>query len=258
MHGLPWTIHLEGMHNILQSHEFADQQTMAQSNSFRAHLFEVMGVMDLPYFSVGRQTPVIGIWKRYCQSSVQEDGPEPMSGIPRSLINLYSGIGSSTTEQCFWDWPGEVGSFLQCYLWEAHRLAGILVIRRVNGKARRDSQKGSTGSNWRQPNECPASETILVGRILANLDALRLACIERPSEDAFIKNAILFPIFNAGLEAAVLSRNPEWKNTIQRCLLGSPQDAILLSLLTEMWQADDPESCVDDVARSRQVEMGLL
>ena len=81
----------------------------------------------------------------------------------------------------------------------------------ANKKARRDSQKGSTGSSWRQPNECPASETILVGRILANLDALRLACIERPSEDAFIKNAILFPIFNAGLEAAVLSRNPEWK-----------------------------------------------
>ncbi|KAJ6140580.1 hypothetical protein N7470_010376 [Penicillium chermesinum] len=207
MHGLPWTIHLEGMHNILQSHDLADQHYVARSNSFRAHLFEVMGVMDLPHF--------------------------------RTLLDLYAGIGTSTTEQSLWDWPGEAGSFLQCYLWEAHRLAGILALRRGNRKRQQNSPTEPSIATWRQSRECPASETVLVARILANLDALRLACMERPSEDKFIRNAILFPVFHAGLEVSVLSQNPKWKETIQNCLLGSPQDAILLSQEGWKWGCYD-------------------
>lgn len=258
MHGLPWTMHLEGMHNILQSHDLADPHSLAIDNSFRVHLFEVMGVMDLPYFSVGRQTPAIGLWNRYCQQFPKNDGPEPMSGLPRTLIDLYAGIGTGTTEQSLWDWPGERGSFLQNYLWEAHRLAGILALRRMNRANHRDSQSDLSMSKWRQANECPASETVLVGRILANLDALRLACTERPTEDKYIRNAILFPVFHAGLEASVLSENPNWKDTIQSCLLGSPQDTILLDLLREMWQSNNKYLSVEDLARSRGVEMGLL
>ena len=258
MHGLPWTVHLEGMHNILQSHGLADRYRTATQAVFRTHLIEVMGVMDLPCFSIGRQTPCIGIWRRYCQPSSPREGIEPVSGLPRALLDLFAGIGIDTTEQSFWDWPGEVGSFLQSYLWEAHRLAGILTLRRHARAEEHQSREVRRFSLWRQPGACPAEAAVLVARILANLDALRLACNERPMEDTFIKNAILFPIIVAGLEVSVLCQNPQWQLTIRKCMLGSPQDEILLDLLEELWRKNDPILSVDNLARAKGVEMGLL
>lgn len=267
MHGLPWTMHLEGMHNILQSHGLSDGPSDSGASTFRSHLLEVMGVMDLPCFSVGRQTSssstnrqnsCIGIWRRYCQSATPRQGVEPVSGLPRTLLDIFAGIGIDTTEQDFWGWPGEPGSFLQCYLWEAHRLAGILSLRR-NLRSVRNKEDEVDDLTARQiPNGCIADTKVLVTRILANLDALRLACVERPTEDAFIKNAVLFPIFVAGLEVSVVAKDPECQKTIRRCTLGSTQDDILLDLLEEMWQRGDPDLNVDDLARERGLEMGLL
>lgn len=260
MHGLPWTMHLAGMHNILQSNGLNNQNQYPPTapSEFRFHSLEVMGVMDLPCFAVGRQTPCIGIWRRYRQPTSPRHGIEPVTGLPRSLLDLFAGIGLGTTEQSFWDWPGEPGSFLQCYLWEAHRLAGILTIRRNSrfGKHRPGEVQGLPAS--RQSNACPADNTTLVARVLANLDALRLACAERPTEEPFIKNAMILPSFTAGLEVSTICRNPQWQQTIRDCSQGSRQEKILLGLLEEMWQRNDPTLDVDDLARERGLEMGLL
>ncbi|KAJ5659369.1 hypothetical protein N7507_005820 [Penicillium longicatenatum] len=258
MHGLPWTIHLEGMHNILQTNGLADRHRTAAQTPFRTHLVEVMGVMDLPFFSVGRQTPCIGIWRRYCQPATPREGVEPVSGLPRTLVDLFAGICIDTTEQSFWDWPGEPGGFLHCYLWEAYRLAGILTLRRHARAEERQSRDMRSFSAWRQPSACPADATILVTRILANLDALRLACDERPAEESFIKNAIQFPIVVAGLEVSVLCQNPQFQVMIRKCMLATRQDEILYDLLQEMWQKNDPILSIDNLARARGVEMGLL
>jgi hypothetical protein len=247
-------MHLEGMHNILKSHGLDNLHHQSTQTYFRIHLLEVMGVMDLTCFSVGRQAPVIGIWRRYCQIAAPRSGIEPVSGLPRTLLDIFAGIGAETTEQTFWDWPGESGSFLQCYLWEAHRLAGILILR----KQPNTSSSDNNISAWRQPAKCPANTYVLVARILANLDALRLASAERPTEDVFINNAILFPMFVAGLEVDVLCRKPEWQQTIRKGLLGSHQCEILLSLLEELWQKEDPNLSVHGLARQRGLEMGLL
>ncbi|KAJ5280807.1 hypothetical protein N7478_006179 [Penicillium angulare] len=257
MHGLPWTVHLEGMHNILQSHGLADQDHTATQTPFRTHLLEVMGVMDLPCFSIGRQTSYIGIWSRYCQPNSPREGVEPVSGLPRVLLDMFAGIGVGTTEQSFWDWPGVSGNFLQCYLWEAHRLAGILILRRY-ARAEEHQSEMRKFSTWRQPSACPADETVLVSRILANLDALRLAIAERPAEDRFIENAVLFPIVVAGLEVSVLRQNPQWQKTIRKCAPGSIQHEILLELMEELWEKNDNLLNIDDLARAKGVEMGLL
>ncbi|CAI7663618.1 unnamed protein product [Penicillium glandicola] len=252
MHGLPWTIHLVGLHKILQSHGLDDLHHPSTPTHFRIHLLEVMGVLDLACFSVGRQAPEIGIWRRYCQPVAPRYGIEPVSGLPRTLLDIFAGIGTETTEQTLWDWPGESGSFLQCYLWEAHRLAGILILRK------RAITSSTSLSAWRQPAMCPADTFVLVGRILANLDALRLASVERPAEDVYIKNATLFPTFVAGLEVGVLCRKLEWKQTIRKALIDSHQCQILLSLLEELWQKEDSDLSVHDLARQRGLEMGLL
>lgn len=256
MHGLPWTMHLEGVHNILQSQ--GDPHGTPAPSPFRTHLLEVMGVMDLTCFSVGRQTQCIGIWRRYCQPACLRQGVEPVSGLPRTLLDLFAGVGLDTTEQDFWDWPGEASSFMKFYLWEAHRLAGILSVRRRARADRIPSRELPGFAAWRQPNAVAADETVLVGRMLANLDALRLAFAERPAEDAFIKNAVLFPIFAAGIEVAVLVQNPQWQATLRSCALGSRQDDLTFNLLGEMWERNDPNLNVDDLARSRGIEMGLI
>ncbi|KAJ6044886.1 hypothetical protein N7499_007390 [Penicillium canescens] len=257
MHGLPWTMHLEGMHNILQSHGLNDTHRPSTPTHFRIHLLEVMGVMDLASFSIGRQSPRIGIWRRYCQPAAPRYGIEPVSGIPRTLLDIFAGIGAEATEQTFWDWPGEPGSFLQCYLWEAHRLAGILALRRET-RASFPSQGDTSTSAWRQPARCPADTTVLVTRIMASLDAMRLAFIERPTEDAFIKNATIFPMFVAGLEVSVLCRKPEWQQAIRKEFSQSHQCQILLSLLEELWRKGDPAIDIHELARSKGLEMGLL
>lgn len=261
-------MHLEGMHNILQSHGLSDTPPPldATTSIFRHHLLEVMGVMDISCFSVGRQLvpskmnrqgSSIGIWRRYCQPSTSRRGVEPVSGLPRSLLDLFAGIGIDTTEQSFWSWSGETGSFMQYYLWEAHRLAGILSLRRHSSILLKNTVACEMIAPS-HPKNCSVDATTLVARILANLDALRLACAERPEEDRFIKNAILYPLFVAGLEIRVMCKNVQWQKTIQNCFLGSRQDQILLDLLQEMWTRADPDLNVDDLARERQMEMGLL
>ncbi|KAJ5964317.1 uncharacterized protein N7479_004193 [Penicillium vulpinum] len=256
MHGLPWIMHLEGMHNILQSQGLDGFHHHSTPTHFRLYLLEVMGVMDLTCFSVGRQAPEIGIWRRYCQPTAPRYGIEPVSGIPRTLLDIFSGIGAETTEQTLWDWPGEPGSFLQCYLWEAHRLAGILTVRKqANTSSPIPDNKISA---WRHPGKCSAETYVLVARILASLDALRLALIERPTEDVYITNATLFPMFVAGLEVSIMCRKPEWQEIIRKTLIDSHQSEILLSLLEELWQKEDPNLSVHELARQRGLEMGLI
>lgn len=251
-------MHIEGMHNILQSRGLDTSPGITALTPFRAHLLEVMGVMDMPCLAVGRQTPPIGIWRRFCQPTGPRHGIEPVTGLPRSLLDLLAGIGFDTTEQCFWDWPGEAGNFLQCYLWEAYRLAGILAIRQSERMRNPSSGSPPNLSTWRKPNSCPADSSMLVSRVLANVDALRMGCQERPNEDPFIKNSILFPVVVAGLEADVMRKHLQWQQTICRFSLGSRQDDILLEILQEVWHRDDSIINVNDLARKRGVEMGLL
>ncbi|OOQ84834.1 C6 finger domain protein [Penicillium brasilianum] len=258
MHGMPWTMHIEGMHNILQSRIQDSPRGISTPTPFRAHLLEVMGLMDLPCFTVGRQTRPIGIWRRFCQPTGPRNGIEPMTGLPRDLLDLLAGIDLDTTEQNFWDWPGEAGSFLQCYLWEAYRLAGILTIRQSERLQKAVSGSPRNLSTWRRSNSCPIDSSMLVARVLANVDALRLGCLERPDENPFIKNSILFPIVVAGMEATIMRQNPQWQKVIRGCSLGSRQDDILLDLLEEVWQRGDSTLDINELARARGVEMGLL
>jgi hypothetical protein len=93
---------------------------------------------------------------------------------------------------------------------------------------------------------------------MACLDAMRLAFVECPTEDTFIKNATIFPMFVAGLEVSVLCRKPEWQQAIRKEFTQSHQCQILLGLLEELWGKGDPAIDIDELARSKGLEMGLL
>jgi hypothetical protein len=270
MHGMPWTMHLEGMYNILRIQGL--RSPGCRDLKFRNHLIEVMGVMDLPPFVIGRQTPCFEIWRHYCMNNIDHSlsdrcEVEPVSGLPRSLLDLYSGIGTDSSEKDLWNWPGAKGSLLQCQLWEAHRLAAILTVRRNNRK----QKISGTNPGYQKTlvlqvsGSYPAPDSeIMVLRILSCMDAIRRACTAPEEKDSPVTNATNYPLFTAGLEVEVLRRNPDLKDVIRYCFKAQCQDypgldiRVLMDLLEDVWKVDDPMLDVDDIARSLGIETGLL
>lgn len=256
-------MHLVGMHKILLSRELDNLHR--QLTPSRKHLLEVLGVMDLPTFTVGRRTPYIGIWNRYCRGHAGGEEIERVTALPRSLLDIFSRIGLGTVEEDFWNWPGEQGDFLQCYLWEAHRLAGILTLRRSRvfptlGEARlQDVNRGAA----EMPPRLPRTEVLLT-QVLANIDAIRRGSKEPVAERSLVMNAINYPLFVAGLEIGVLNSRPEWKMLIRDCYCDERRgkygvdDRLQLKVLEEFWQRNDMTLNVNDLAREMNLELGLL
>ncbi|KAH8698739.1 C6 finger domain protein [Talaromyces proteolyticus] len=259
MRGTPWTVHLEGMYHILQYQDF--QLTESCNIKLRMHLIEVMGVMDLRILVVGRQTPCFGVWRRHRQSLVSHDSGggnevEPVSGLPRSLLDLYAGIGEDTTEIDLWNWPGEKGSLSQCHLWEAHRLAGMLNVRRFGRRSEIPIKF--------PPGYQPPDNEILVRRILSCIEAITKTYAAPDRNGSLVVNALTYPIFTAALELEVLRNNSELKNLIRHFLrIQKKYDVgvvttVLQGLLEDLWNIDEVDIDVDDLARSRGIETGLF
>lgn len=272
LHGLPWTMHLEGLYSILQSHGLDDEPS--RRSDFRTHLIEVMGVMDMPTFTIGRQNPSLRVWRRYCRTGVRRDTVEPVTGLPRSLLDIFCEICEESTEETFWDWPGEPGSFLQCHLWEAFRLAGILTCRQQRQPGTSQGVEvlldpsspltpaSSTSSS--RGARLPRTE-VLVARILASLDALRRGCAEprETEKGTLILNAIAYPVFVVGLEVNLMNQNPEWKSMVRDCFVDrykaepSDEGRLITELLEELWQLGDGAD-VNELAKRRGIELGLF
>lgn len=255
MRGTPWTLHLEGMYRIRQSQEF--RLIEHRDGSLRTHLMEVMGVMDMPVFVIGRRTPHLGVWREHRQSmpdniDLNKHNVEAVSGLPHSLLDLFAGIGQDTTEMDLWNWPGEKGSTSQCQLWESHRLAGMLSVRRYQRRS------GSLAAEM-IPNQrhLPDNE-ILVLRILSSIEAILTAEKSR----FLVINAINYPVLTAGLELEVLRNNPEYRDLIRRFFTASQKgdfvNKLLQRLLDDLWDIDNVDLDINDLARSEGIETGLF
>lgn len=274
-HGLPWTMHLHGMYGILKSRTL--EIPFQQQEPFRQHLFEVMGYMDLPSFALGRKNPSLGIWKRYCRKPnyfcrpPDLDSVEIVSGIPRSLIDIFSGIeDGNATENNFWSWPGSRGTLSQCQLWEAYRLAGVLTIRYPHlhssqTKRTQPSHSSDRGSPIRSVHTAHAPTDIIVTRIVSHLDAIVRAAAEPDVKGSLILNAIEYPLFLAGLQADVLNEQTHLKQNIRNfyadrgILDGYARRMIpLLDILENWWTCSRETTSIHDLARERGLELGIL
>lgn len=253
-------MHLEGMYRIRQSqeHRLIEQH----DSSLRTHLMEVMGVMDMPVFVIGRRTPHLGVWRKCCQCSTDninsnKSKVEVVSGLPHSLLDLFAGIGQDTAEMDLWNWPGEKGSTLQCQLWESHRLAGMLSVRR--------SQKRSGNLTAEMPpnqRQLPDNE-ILVLRILSSIEAIITAYDMASEKSGFLViNATNYPVLTAGLEIEVLRNNPEYKDLIRGFFSASQKyyfaNKVLQRLLDDLWEIDNVDLDINDLARSEGIETALF
>ncbi|CAH0003371.1 unnamed protein product [Clonostachys byssicola] len=256
--GTPWTSHLSHLDRV---HKLRDAgQTICKNPQLRAPV-EAMATIDIPTFVRGREIPSLGLWARIReeQSATAEgmaDDVETVSGLPRSLIDIFARIDNQSAEDAFVTWPGHVGDVPHCHLWEAYRLAGILIGRRFRGEAR--DQAGRGGSALFSVSE------VLVHRLIAVLDALH-ECQSRPEYSHVLAgNGILYPCTAARLEVAVLQRKPAWVEALGRyessCLPyhRTPNAIHLREILDLALQQGDDNVDLDEEARKRGLEISLF
>lgn len=199
---MPWTMHLKGLSSLFASHwELRPRQRL---DPLLIHVIEVLSLMDMPTFVVGRQSPCLDLWKTYRlnrppdEERMYDDADiEETCGIPRSLLDLICNIENINTKQQLWHWKGHAGNVQQCHLWEAYRFAAIL---RAEGSQWVDHLSSSTGE---------ASELAMC-RLMASLDAL-FAGLDLPQyHHLLIWNSVLYPLFVARVASIVSPNFGRW------------------------------------------------
>lgn len=224
---------------------------------------ELMGLMDMPTFVRGRSTLSLGIWKRLrlAQGSIgmKKGGIQSVSSLPRSLLDIFANIQDEDSDTCFLQWFGETGEIPQIHLWEAYRLAGILTGRRLRIRV-------NTGLAAAASTSCPAtpSAEVLLGRLVASMDALCDATSRPEYSQLLTTNALLYPYVAARLEVAILLRQPTWMDSLRRVTqkyqpYGKTANARnVTEMLDEAWDLGDDAYDIDEQARRRNVEVALF
>ncbi|KAI1874388.1 hypothetical protein JX265_004596 [Neoarthrinium moseri] len=238
------------------------------------HTLEVLGVMDLPTFVIGRTQPSMNLWTQIRGVTVADASPlmgevEIVTGVPRSLLDIFARITQDDdmlAESQLWTWQGLVGNFLECHHWDSWRYAGILDIRR----RRRLRGAPITHSNAIIPTNYPVSGTfppteVVLCRLLCSLEAMcRGLEAAEDKRQTSLHHGLLYPFATASLEFSTLSLHPTWQelmNNIRlRFLEISPTkfSSSLLELLDEARSSGDEKFDIEEAARGRNIEIALF
>ncbi|KAF5555085.1 transcriptional regulatory protein pro-1 [Fusarium napiforme] len=250
----PWTMYLELIVDVYDLRTKLSTVGQISNDLHTQHLLEVLGVMDLPSSVIGRVNPSIGVWKLFRRLQDDRDegratGVEVVSGIPRSLLDIFASIVDNDpeyTETRFWDWPGQVG---------------ILEIRR-----RRRMERKARGLPDREdgiPRKGPDTEVVLC-RLISSIDALQKAFEEPRNQHLLVHNGLPYAVVNAGLEVPLLKQHPTWKATlddVRKSLLGTDSfDLIntIFEMLDEAWANGTNTFDIESAARSRNIEVAIF
>ncbi|ENH63814.1 Transcriptional regulatory protein pro-1 [Fusarium oxysporum f. sp. cubense race 1] len=250
----PWTKYLELIVDVYDLRTKLSTVDQISNDLHTQHLLEVLGVMDLPSSVIGRVNPSIGVWKLFRRLQDDRDegratGVEVVSGIPRSLLDIFASIMDNDpeyTETRFWDWPGQVG---------------ILEVRR-----RRRMERKARGLPDREDGmsrKGPDTEVVLC-RLISSIDALQKAFEEPRNQHLLVHNGLPYAVVNAGLEVPLLKQHPTWKATlddVRNSLLGTDSfDLIntLFEMLDEAWADGTNSFDIEGAARSRNLELAIF
>lgn len=185
----------------------------------------MIGLLDIPCFTLNRITVSLNLWKLHVGPSKQS-GVEQTSGLPYTLMTLFADLGSPEAEDRLLMWPGELGDeLIQMHLWEAFRNAGILHNRALIGEAQDPSSS---------PTSKPRTEVLrmkVFASIQAIFDSGAFTC-RRP-----LARAALYPLFIAGLLA-----DNAWERRLSRtafqhlCENGQERPVTeTLNIVTQVW-----------------------
>ncbi|KAF5661466.1 transcriptional regulatory protein pro-1 [Fusarium circinatum] len=250
----PWTMYLELIVDVYDLKTKLSTVGQISNDLHTQHLLEVLGVMDLPSSVIGRVNPSIGVWKLFRRLQDDRDegratGVEVVSGIPRSLLDIFASIMDNDpeyTETRFWDWPGQVG------------ILEIRRRRRMERKARGlpDREDGTSSKG-------PDTEVVLC-RLISSIDALQKAFEEPRNQHLLVHNGLPYAVVNAGLEVPLLKQHPTWKATlddVRKSLLGTDSfDLIntIFEMLDEAWANGTNTFDIESAARSRNLELAIF
>ncbi|KAF7548124.1 hypothetical protein G7Z17_g7275 [Cylindrodendrum hubeiense] len=219
-----------------------------------------------------RMNSPIGIWKllRKLQDTLKDGrlgGVEIVSGLPRSLLDIFASIFDNDdeyTENRFWTWPGEIGEYLQCHLWDCWRFSGILEVRR---RKRMEQKRRGSGSNHERgdgaTSAAPATELILC-RLIASMDALNRAFELPRNEHLLVHNGLMYPMVTASLEVELLKQHHEWRNTLHEVRMAFlRRDSFKLvkvtfGMLDDAWEHGTSDFDVHEAAKIKGVEIAVF
>ncbi|PSN69527.1 hypothetical protein BS50DRAFT_489322 [Corynespora cassiicola Philippines] len=261
LQGLQWTQHLLCMADLYDLRGDLNGLRI-ERDMYTRHCLEVMGVMDLPNLVLGRHTQCMGFWKRLRKvqdrwSHYDMDGVEPISGIPRSLLDICARIDEPAADSRFWLWQGVIGEFTQCHLWDAWRFAGML-------DHRRRWRPSSVGATHPPTGVILPSSTQLMFRLLSALDALRIGLKQKENSHMLVANATLYPWFVASTEVGILNEYPSWMSATEQLrddLLASDSSQnsrILMELVSDIHQSPDQSLDIERSLLAKSVEIALF
>jgi hypothetical protein len=180
---------LRGLYFVLQSRNLLENTVR---NPLTQHLLEVVGLLDLPHFTLNRMNKPLHIWDQLV-APYKSTGVEETSGLPYSLLNILADISLPDTEEKLVAWPGEVGQDLvQIHLWEAYRTTAILHSRMLRTKPGEWNLQNDTTSTQRG-----LSNPILLMKSFASVQAIcdsKTEAFARP-----LASAVLYPLFIASI-----------------------------------------------------------
>jgi hypothetical protein len=211
-----WTVHLDGLAAILDHRCLIDPNKRTPLTS---HLIEVIGLLDLPTFTVGSPSTTHRFWSCYVAPHYT-GGIEPCSGLPRSLVNILAQLGSPGIEAQLFSWPGEIGDdYTHNHLWEAVRFAAVLHSRAL------------------LTHEHVFLDTdVLLFKILASIDAL--VSTKRKPFGQPVRHMILYPLFSVGLYTVEASSEREYVCRCFKDFVDDRRDTLsqtAQAVLLEVW-----------------------
>ncbi|KAK1593450.1 uncharacterized protein LY79DRAFT_551894 [Colletotrichum navitas] len=271
----PWTIYLQLMADLY--HLETDMGRLLPGPDHDPtvqHTLEVLSIMDMEPMVIGRRTPSMGIWRhlRKVQDSWQGGrmgGIEVLTGMPRTLLDVLADIrhsGAQELEARLWAWPGDVGLYAQCILWDCWRYTAVLHVRRIE---RKETKMRSSVEAIQHVVEAgkttpfPSREVILC-RLVASVYALHRA-IELPeNKHLLVHNGLMYPLVIGSLEVPLLASHPEWKQVFDdvRTLFTKADPPRLINsiveVLDEAWKEGSDTYDIEEAARSREVEIPVF
>ncbi|KAI1078609.1 hypothetical protein F5B20DRAFT_547728 [Whalleya microplaca] len=282
LQGRPWTMLLQLMTELYHlDGDLSQLHPDPQYNLPVQHQLEVLAIMDMPSFVIGRVNPSIGLWRRFREAQTRWDqgklrGVELVSGLPRSLLDIFAHITDDDREleTELWQWPGEIGEFLQCQLWECYRFAGVLRVRRrrLQEQSSQVYQAGQhprlaaiSNDQARYPATHYTDELVLC-RLFSCMEALCYGMQRPECEPLLVFNAILYPLVEASLQVCLLRRHPEWVEVLKRVRnqFVTKQSSVmqvihvLFSILDDAWISGVDGYDLEAAARHKGVEIAIF
>ena len=242
--------------------ERAAMSPLTDSSIHFAQAIEVMGIMDLKAFVVGRQYPSLQVWRRYrsgqlIRSEEETDAIQSMSGLPHTMVDLLALDDNEVTEEQFWLWPGCRGTLIQCQMWDAYRFAMMIDMRR----RRTGYLTINRSSVVRLPND-----DILVTKALSSIDAVYNGFEKPAAATSLVMNAMLLPLFHVALEV-LTADNFEGRHELITTWFEFLLSKLPYANTKQAWElvqdyASERKNGLyrnaDDIARSKGIEVGLF